>query len=48
MVRPMTRARRENLNTHPVFILGGLIYSTSENATEDFGIIVRLNNLERI
>jgi len=32
-----------NLNTHPAFILGGLIYSVSENFDIDFGIKGGLN-----
>jgi hypothetical protein len=35
-----------NLNTHPAFILGGLIYSVSENFDIDFGIKGGLNKPE--
>lgn len=33
-------------NTHPVFLLGGLIYSVSENFDVDFGIKAGLNDAE--
>jgi hypothetical protein len=32
-----------NVNTHPAFVLGGLIYSLSENLDVDFGIKAGLN-----
>jgi hypothetical protein len=35
-----------NVNTHPAFILGGLIYSISEKVDIDFGIKAGLNEPE--
>ncbi len=35
-----------NINTHPAFILGGLIYSISENFDIDFGVKGGLNSPE--
>jgi hypothetical protein len=36
-----------NVNTHPAFILGGIIYSLSENLDIDFGLKAGLNKPER-
>lgn len=42
----MERNPDKTSNTHPAFILGGLIYSISENIAVDFGIKGGLNNPE--
>jgi hypothetical protein len=35
-----------HVNTHPAFVLGGLIYSVSENLDVDFGVKGGLNKPE--